>query len=97
MRFMVIERFADNDMGPVYRRVAEHGRMIPPGVSYVTSWVAADYSTCWQVMECDEAAQLDAWMANWAGIGVTFEAVYPIVSSDEARAVWTGAADRETK
>ena len=89
MLFMVIERFADNDMSGVYERVAERGRMLPDGVRYVTSWVAADFSTCWQVMECDARSELDAWMANWHGAGVTFESVVPIVSSNEAREIWT--------
>jgi hypothetical protein len=92
MLFMVIERFEGRDMGPVYRRLAERGRMLPDGVRYVTSWVAADSSTCWQVMECDERALLDRWMANWDGTGVTFEAVVPVVTSAEARAAWEAQA-----
>lgn len=90
MLFMVVERFAGNDMGPVYRRLAERGRMLPAGVRYVTSWVAADFSTCWQVMECDDRVLLDHWMANWEGTGVSFEAVMPVVTSAEARAIWEG-------
>jgi len=39
-------------------------------------------------MECDERALLDEWMANWDGAGVTFEAVVPVLTSDEARKVW---------
>ncbi len=88
MLFMVVEKFTGNDMAPVYRRLGERGRMLPEGVRYVTSWVAADFSTCWQVMECDDRARLDKWMANWAGAGVTFEATIPVVTSDEARAAW---------
>ena len=88
MHFMVVERFAGSDMAPVYRRFAERGRMLPEGVRYVSSWVAADFSTCWQVMECEQAAQLDAWMASWAGAGVTFESVVPVLTSDAARAAW---------
>lgn len=88
MLFMVVERFANDDMGPAYRRLAERGRMLPDGVRYVTSWIAEDFSTCWQVMECDEPAQLDAWMAEWAGTGVRFERVVPVMTSDEARAAW---------
>jgi hypothetical protein len=89
---MVIERFAGNEMGPVYRRLAERGRMMPDGVAYVTSWVAKDFSTCWQVMECDDRAKLDEWMANWEGTGVTYESIVPVVTSDEARAAWTAAS-----
>ena len=88
MLFMVVERFEDGDMAPVYRRLAERGRMLPDGVRYVTSWVAADFSACWQVMECEDPAQLDDWMTNWAGAGVTFESVVPVLTSEAARAAW---------
>ena len=92
MHFMVVERFAGSDMGPVYRRLAERGRMLPDGVRYVTSWVAADFSACWQVMECDDPALLDDWRAAWAGTGVSFEPPVPVVTSDAARAAWGGVA-----
>src|SRR5687768_2175107 len=95
MRFMIVERFAGNDMGPVYRLLAERGRMMPDGLAYVTSWVAADFSTCWQVMECDDAALIDEWAANWAGTGTTFEAVVPVVTSDEAHAAWSAESTRD--
>jgi hypothetical protein len=88
MLFMVVEKFAGNDMSGVYRKLAESGRMLPDGVRYVTSWVAADFSTCWQVMECDARSGLDAWMANWNDAGVVFELVIPVVTSDEAREFW---------
>ena len=85
---MVIERFEGGDMGPAYRRLAERGRMLPDGLAYVASWVAADFSTCWQVMACDDRALIDRWMADWQGAGITFEAVVPVMTSDEARAAW---------
>jgi len=34
---MVIERFRDNDMIPVYRRLRESGRSLPAGLEYVDS------------------------------------------------------------
>ena len=37
MLFIIVERFKDNDMLPVYRRVREGGRMIPEGLKYVDS------------------------------------------------------------
>ena len=38
MLFMIIERFRDNDMVPVYRRVRDGGRMLPDGLEYIDSW-----------------------------------------------------------
>lgn len=37
MLFMVIERFRDNDMVPIYRRLRESGRSLPDGLEYVDS------------------------------------------------------------
>jgi hypothetical protein len=55
MLFMVIERFRDNDMAPVYRRLAERGRGLPEGLRFVDSWVEAGFGRCFQLMDCDDA------------------------------------------
>jgi hypothetical protein len=46
--------------------------------------VTPDLSTCYQVMECEDRTQLDAWLANWDDI-VDFE-VIPVITSPEAAA-----------
>jgi Protein of unknown function (DUF3303) len=51
MLFMIIERFKDNDMLPIYKRVRDEGRMIPGGLKYVDSWVEPNFSRCFQLME----------------------------------------------
>lgn len=84
MLFMVIERFRDNDMTPVYRRLEEGGRMLPEGLRYVDSWIAADFRCCYQVMECDDASLLQQWILAWQGTGVTMEIV-PVVRSATTR------------
>jgi hypothetical protein len=86
MLFMIIERFQDNDMLPVYRRVREEGRMLPEGLTYVDSWVEPNFSRCFQLMECDDLRLLQAWVLKWRGTGVSFEIV-PVVSSKETREV----------
>jgi hypothetical protein len=48
MLFMVIERFRDNDMVPVYRRLREGGRTLPEGLEYVDSWIEPNFSRCFQ-------------------------------------------------
>jgi hypothetical protein len=72
MRFMVIERF--RDAAAVYRRFGAQGRMIPEGVRYIDSWVAADGSHCYQLMECTQEADLRPWIEAWADL-VDFEVV----------------------
>ncbi|MBK7834100.1 MAG: DUF3303 family protein [Gemmatimonadetes bacterium] len=83
MRYMIIEHFHHGDPLPVYRRFRDRGRLAPDGLRYVDSWVTHDLAHCYQVMECDERALLDAWIANWADL-VDFE-VIPVHSSAEVR------------
>ena len=86
MMFMVIERFREDDMVPVYRRLKEGGRSLPEGLDYVDSWVEPSFSRCFQLMRCDDLRLIQAWVLQWRGLGVTFEIV-PVVASNEARAV----------
>lgn len=81
MLYMVIEHF-NGDPVPVYRRFRDQGRLAPAGLLYVSSWVTEDLQRCYQVMECDDPARLEAWMARWRDL-VTFEVV-PVVTSSEA-------------
>lgn len=83
MQYLVIERYRSGDPVPVYRRFQERGRMAPPGLDYVGSWITEDLSTCYQVMACDDRALLDQWMANWRDI-VDFE-VLPVLTSAEVQ------------
>jgi hypothetical protein len=84
MLFMVVERFRNGDPVPVYRRFRDRGRLAPDGLRYVNSWVTDDFRVCFQVMESEDRALLDAWIANWTDI-VEFE-VHPVVTSPEAAA-----------
>jgi hypothetical protein len=80
--YMVIESYKKGDPVPVYERVRDRGRMAPEGVTYVSSWVTDTLDRCYQVMEAEERALLDQWMANWTDI-VDFE-VCPVLTSKEA-------------
>jgi hypothetical protein len=84
MLYMVIERFGDGDPLPVYRRFNEHGRLLPEGLRYVSSWVTNDLRACYQIMECDDPALLAQWTAGWEDL-VEFE-VAPVMTSEEAGA-----------
>jgi len=86
MLFMVIEHFESNDMVPVYRRLEEKGRQLPEGLTYVDSWIEANFSRCFQLMECDDARLLQEWVLGWRGTGANFEIV-PVVPSKETRVV----------
>ena len=84
MLFMVIEHFKNGDAVPVYRRFREQGRLAPPGVNYVNSWVTSDLARCFQIMDAPDRALLDQWLARWTDL-VDFEVV-PVVTSAEAAA-----------
>ncbi|MGN6758720.1 MAG: DUF3303 domain-containing protein [Thermomicrobiales bacterium] len=86
MLFMVIERFKDDDMVPVYQRVRDKGRLLPEGLTYLESWVEPGFGRCFQLMACDDLRLLQAWVLQWRGAGVTFEIV-PVVRSAETREV----------
>jgi hypothetical protein len=47
--YMVIENFKNGDAVPVYRRFRDRGRMVPAGLSYVSSWVNDKLDRCYQL------------------------------------------------
>ena len=84
MLFMIIEHFRNDDARPVYERFRARGRLAPDGLRYVNSWVTPDLAHCYQVMECEDRALLDQWIAAWEDI-VDFE-VHPVITSADAAA-----------
>lgn len=86
MLFMVIERFKDNDMLPIYQRLRTESRLLPEGLKYIDSWVEPNFSRCFQVMECDDLRLFQEWVLQWRGYGATIE-IIPVVSSKETQAI----------
>jgi hypothetical protein len=82
MLYMVVEQFKNGDARPVYRRFREKGRLAPAGLTYVSSWVEENLQRCYQLMETDDRALLEEWLANWSDI-VEFE-VIPVITSAAA-------------
>jgi hypothetical protein len=80
---MVVERFL-RGARPVYERAAEQGRMLPPGLAYVDSWVDERLDRCFQLMETDDPSLFAAWTAAWGDLA-EFEIV-PVLGSAEASA-----------
>jgi hypothetical protein len=86
MLFMVIETFRNQDAKAVYRRFKDKGRMMPDGLAFVSSWVAADLGRCFQVMECDDITLLQKWVAEWSDLAA-FEIVPVAPGKDTAAAL----------
>ena len=85
---MVIETYTHGP-GPVYARAAERGRMLPPGLEYVESWIdERSLDRCFQLMETDDPGLFEEWIARWADLA-EFEVV-PVVGSAEAAARTAG-------
>jgi hypothetical protein len=86
MLYMVIERFRDGNAIPVYRRFRDRGRLAHDELRYVASWVTTDLSHCYQVMECEDRAMLDAWMAQWGDL-VDLEVEMVMTSAEAVAAI----------
>ena len=82
MLFMVIEHFREGRAPDIYRRFRDQGRLAPAGLRYVSSWVDLEFRRCFQVMEAETQASLEAWTRNWADL-VDFEIV-PVRTSEQA-------------
>jgi hypothetical protein len=79
--FMVIESFRNQDGKAVYERLRERGRQMPDGLKFVNSWVSADLTRCFQLMEAEDVSQFQRWVAEWHDL-MAFEIV-PVVQSRE--------------
>jgi hypothetical protein len=80
--YMIIEHFKNNDPAPIYRRFRDRGRMTPEGLLYISSWIDASLTRCYQLMETTDRSLLDQWIAKWSDL-IDFE-VHPVISSAEA-------------
>ena len=79
---MVVELFKNKDAVPIYRRLRDKGRLMPDGLTYVSSWIDDRLERCYQLMETHDRTLLDGWMAHWSDL-MEFE-VYPVITSKEA-------------
>ena len=86
MKFMVVETFRGQNAKAIYRRLRERGRMMPEGLEYLSSYVAADFSRCFQLMECDDVTKLQQWVVEWSDV-MEFEIIPVTAGKDVADAL----------
>ena len=86
MLFMVVERFKNQDARTIYRRLRDKGRMMPDGLTFVSSFVSADVSRCFQLMECDDVTKFQRWVAEWSDL-MECEIVPVVAGKDTAAAL----------
>lgn len=70
---MVIENFRYGPE-PVYSRLAARGRMMPEGLRFIDSWLAADGTHCYQLMETRKPELFSDWIDGWSDL-VDFDIV----------------------
>lgn len=85
MLYMVLERFKDGAVVPIYRRARDNGRMLPEGLEYVSSWVDLEFGTCYQLMRTEDASLFEVWTKAWSDL-IEFRVV-PVRTSAEAAQV----------
>jgi len=84
MTFMIIEHFHPQRVKALYERLDREGRVLPPGINYLNSWIDESVSTCYQVMEAPSLEQLSAWTKRWEDYA-DFE-IIPVIDSQTAKA-----------
>jgi hypothetical protein len=85
MLYMVIEHFKEDAVPEIYRRFREKGRMMPDGLSYISSWIDTELKVCYQLMETEDAALFSRWIENWDDL-MEFKVV-PVRTSAETEAI----------
>ena len=64
-RYMVIETTLENRLDEVYERFHRKGRMLPPALLYIDSWLEKDGNRCYQLMETDDPTLFEQWTQHW--------------------------------
>jgi hypothetical protein len=85
MLFMVIERFKPGTIPTIYAQLRDTGRSLPDGLVYVDSWIEASFARCFQLMACDDARLLQAWVLQWGDLAEV--EIVPVVPSRETQEV----------
>ena len=83
---MIVEHYRPGAAHLIYQRVRERGRMMPPGLEYVDSWVTMDVSRCFQLMRTDNHDLLAQWMSAWSDL-IEFEVAQVQTSAEAAASV----------
>ncbi len=78
---MVIEDFRGRDPKALYRRFRDRGRMMPEGLTFLHSWVAADMSRCFMIVEAADVSPLQQFAIEWLDLA-SFEIV-PVAASKD--------------
>lgn len=73
-KFMVIETYKQGCLERVYERFHRKGRMLPPGLNFLESWLEKDGNRCYQLMETERPELFLGWTRQWEDL-MSFEIV----------------------
>lgn len=79
-QYMVIERFKPDCVEAVYERLGRKGRMLPPGLHFVSSWANKELGICYQLMKTGDSQLFSVWTHRWKDL-IEFDIVPVDVSS----------------
>lgn len=85
MTYMIIEHFQKEKIKTLYKRFEEKGRLLPPGVQYLDSWIDEKVEVCYQLMESESIEKLEEWIVHWQDVA-KFKIV-PVISSAQAKEI----------
>jgi hypothetical protein len=91
MLFIVIERFRGASVADAYWRFKEHGRLAPPELKSIGSWVTADLSRCFQILEAEDPSLVQRWVAKWVDL-IEFE-IFPVIDGSAVARLFTGGVE----
>ena len=83
MTVMISEHVHAGRVKALYERLDREGRLLPPDIIYVNSWLDESVSTCYQVMEAPSLERLLAWTEQWEAYA-DFE-IIPVIDSKTAK------------
>jgi len=83
MQYMVIEKFKQEKVKDLYKRLEEKGWLMPAGLTYINSWIREDVSACYQLMETHDINKLHECVTNWNEFA-DFE-IIPVITSQQAK------------
>lgn len=78
---MVIERFKNGDAEAVRARFNQDGRLMPAGLTYLSSWIDHKGEVCFQLMETSNPELFAVWTSKWDDL-VDFEVTPVLTSAD---------------
>tara|TARA_R110000851_G_scaffold329853_1_gene502108 strand:+ start:17 stop:319 length:303 start_codon:yes stop_codon:yes gene_type:complete len=81
-QYMVIERFKPDCVEAVYERLSRKGRMLPPELHFVNSWVNKELGLCYQLMETEDSQLFSVWTQHWNDL-IEFDIV-PVDGSSQS-------------